>query len=171
MRTLVFALLLSIPLLVDAQAELNESMEPFSFLIGTWGGPAWHTSPAGERQDLYQTERVQPMGGGRVILIEGIGRDGGPDGEVVFNAVGILSYDAEADQYHIDAFNEGRHVRADVALVEGGFDWGFAVGGRQFRYEMRLEDGMWHETGSMIFEGNQTPPFVGLTLSRTSETP
>ncbi len=171
MRTAILFLLFSTPFLVRAQNTLHESMEPFSFLVGTWAGPAWHATPGGERQDLYQTENVQPMGNGRVILVEGIGREGGPDGEVVFSAVGILSYDAETDQYHIDAFNDGRHVRADVTLVEGGFDWGFDVSGRQIRYEMWLEDGVWHETGSMIFEGNQTPPFVELMVERTSEAP
>lgn len=168
MRRLLLALVFA-PLLVQAQTELDESLQPFAFMVGTWAGPAWHMTTAGERQDLYQTEHVQPLGGGRILLIEGTGREGGPEGEIVFQAVGIISYDAMTNQYHIDAFNDGRHIRADLTPVENGFNWGFDVGERELRYEMRLVDGRWHETGYMIFEGNQTPPFVELTLDRTSD--
>ena len=170
MRLILIALF-AMPLLVHAQADVAEPLQPFAFLVGDWAGSAWYASPGGERNQVYQTEHVQVKLGGQVLLVEGTGRADSPDGEIVFEALGILSYDAQTHQYHLDAWNDGRYVRADVTPVEGGFDWGFDAGGRQIRYEMRLEDGRWHETGHMLLESGQSVPFVELTLERVAETP
>jgi hypothetical protein len=154
-----------------AQPAVDAPFQPFAFLVGRWEGPAWYTTPQGERRDVHQTETVRPLAGGRLLLIEGEGRDGGPAGEVVYQAVGLLSYDAAAGLVYIDAFNDGRHVRTEAVPQDGGFDWGFEAGGRRVRYAMRLEDGRWHETGYVVLDGGREVPFVEMTLDRVSDVP
>jgi hypothetical protein len=155
----------------QAQPEVDETLAPFAFMVGQWAGPAWLMTPDGERQPLHQTERVQPMLGGTILLIEGTGREGGPEGAIVFQAVGILSYDADADQYYLDAFRDGRHVRAEMTSVAHGAEWGFDVGGRQIRNVMRLEDGRWYETSDVVLENGSSFRVVEFTLERVSDEP
>ncbi len=150
--------------------ELIEALQPFAFMVGDWEGPAWHMDRTGQRQEIFQTEKVEVMGGGNVIVVQGTGYEGGPEGDRVFEAVGVISYDPDTGSYHLDAYNGGRHVRANIELVDGGFDWSFERAGRQFIYEMRHVDGQWIESGHMIFGDNEPMPFVGLTLDRVSET-
>ncbi|NNF58606.1 MAG: hypothetical protein HKN04_10220 [Rhodothermaceae bacterium] len=171
MRSLLLLTLLILPLLAYAQPEMDETLEPFAFLVGQWAGPAWHMTPSGERQSIYQTEHVQPMLSGTILLIEGTGREDGPEGGIVFQALGILSYDEAMDQYYLDAFRDGRHIRAEVDPVEGGFDWGFEVEGRQIRYAMRLADGRWTENGHVTLPDGRALPIVGLDLERVSDEP
>jgi hypothetical protein len=171
MRFALAALLLGLVPPAAAQAEVDSTLRPFAFLVGRWEGPAWAMTPQGERDALHQTEVVRPLASGRLLLIEGTGREGGPDGEVVFQAVAVLSYDAETGRVYVDAFNDGRHVRTEAVPQAGGFDWGFEAGGRRVRYAMRLEDGRWHETGYVVLDGGREVPFVELTLDRVSETP
>lgn len=167
-------LLLVLALVLFASSVLAQDgpdpMAPFAFMIGEWEGDAWYTQAGNQRQHIRQAENVQPMLGGSVLLIQGTGRDDA--GEVVFQALGVLSYDAQASTYHLDAWNDGRHIRADVTPVDGGFDWGFEAGGRTIRYEMRLdEDGRWHETGEVMLPDGQVFPFFEMTVARTSDTP
>lgn len=169
MRPALLALALVLAPAAVAQTEVDASLEPFAFLVGRWAGPAWYASPDGERQALYQTEVVRPLLGGQLLLIEGEGRAGGPDGEVVYRAAGVLSYDAAAGRHYLDAFNDGRHVRTEVTLVDGGLDWGIDAGGRRVRYAMRLEEGRWHETGVVLLDGGREVPFAEMTLERVAE--
>ena len=171
MRPLLLLAVFLVPLLAQAQPEVDETLEPFAFMVGRWAGPAWFMTPNGERQAAYQTERVQPMLDGTILLIEGTGREGGPDGEIVFQAVGILSHDADTGLYYLDAFRDGRHVRAEIISVENGAEWGFEADGRQIHNVMRLEDGRWHETGTVILGSGQSIPVVEFTLERVSDEP
>ena len=170
MRPLLLLTVFLMPFLAQAQPDVDETLEPFAFMIGQWAGPAWALTPSGERQSLHQTERVRPMLDGTILLIEGTGREEGPDGAIVFQALGILSYDAAADQHYLDAFRDGQHVRAEVTPVDGGFDWGMDAGGRAITYAMRLVDGRWQETGHILL-GDRSMQFVELNLDRISDEP
>ena len=164
----LFAALLLAPSALAQNGNASDPMAPFSFLVGTWEGGAWYMMPGGERHAVRQTEHVQSLLGGQVLLVQGTGRD--ETGAVVFEALGVLSQDAQTGQYYLDAWNDGRYVRADVTPVDGGYDWGFEAGGRTIRYAMRLDDeGRWHEVGHMVMPDGQAFPFVELTVERTSE--
>ena len=66
---------------------------------------------------------------GVVMAVEGTGRGKlpGKDEEgILFNALAVISYDAQAKKYKIKAYRvEGQSVDADLSLTEKGFVWGF----------------------------------------------
>ncbi len=117
----------------DAQAVADSTLQPFAFLVGQWEGPGWYLAPTGEHVAFVQTETVQPMSGGQVLVIEGRGRSAEPPGETIFRAFGVLSPDAATGAVYFDAYTDGRHIRTEATPTPGGFAWGFEAGGRQMR--------------------------------------
>lgn len=158
-----------------AQTAVDSTLQPFAFLVGEWEGPAWRLTPSGTRDHFHQTEVVRPAAGGRVLVIEGTGREvdaDGTPGAVVFEAFAVISYDPATRQHYVDAFSDGRHIRTEVTPTDGGLEWGFEAGGRRVRYVMRLDEaGRWVETGHVMLGPEQWVPFVELTVERASDMP
>ena len=157
---------------VASEDSLHPALAPLAGLLGTWEGPATAMTQAGP-QELWQTEEVRTELGGRLVVVEGTGRERGEDGalgEVVFNAFGIFSVDAQTGTVYFDAFTmEGRHTRVAPAFVEGGFDWGMDVeNGPLVRYQMRFDEaGRWVETGRVSMDtGGTWMDFFEMTLDR-----
>ena len=74
-----------------ALAAQKAALDKFAWMDGTWRGPAVTKFPTGEHR-VTQTERIGPMLGGTVRVVEGRGFN--PDGSVGFNAFAVISYDA-----------------------------------------------------------------------------
>lgn len=153
------------------KAELKK----LDYLAGKWKGEA--TIFRGkEATKLTQTEDVQYRLGGTVLLIEGTGRGKlpGKDEEgVLFNALAVVSYDAQAKKHKIKAYRmEGTSVDADMTVTEKGFVWGFTPpdGKVQVRYTMTVtEKGEWHEVGEFSTDGKAWTKFIEMTLTRVKE--
>src|SRR5262245_6092410 len=105
-KTVVAALLVTVALACPAQerpdpaalmAAQREAMAKLAFMDGVWRGPASTTLPSGQKHDITQTERIGPLLGGAVKVIEGRGYE--PDGKTTFNALGIISYDVARKAY------------------------------------------------------------------------
>ncbi|MEO0557610.1 MAG: hypothetical protein AAF170_05430 [Bacteroidota bacterium] len=175
MRILLLSLGLLLAWPAASAQELHPSLEPFAMMIGQWEGRAEARMPQGAMV-MQQTEDVRVELGGNLIVIEGMGRqldaDGEP-GEVVFNAYGILSVDAQTGTAYLDAFTmEGRHTRVAPVVTEDGFEWSITPEqGPRIHYVMRLdEEGRWVETGQVSLDGGTTwMPFFEMTLERVSE--
>jgi hypothetical protein len=179
MRRLVFAMvvLCAGPLAAQQPGAANrEAMKKLDYLVGKWKGEATVTVGPKETKKVNQTEDVQFRLDGVVLLVEGIGRGKlpGKDEEgILFNALGIMSYDVQAKKYKVKAYRaEGQSVDADMTLTERGFIWGFKepTRGLEVKYTMTLTPkSEWHEIGEYSQDGKTWTKFIEMTLTRVKE--
>jgi hypothetical protein len=156
-------------------AANREAMKKLDYLAGKWQGDATATLGKDTKQ-LTQTEAVQFKLDGVVLLVEGIGRGKlpGKDQEgILFHALAVMSYDAQAKKYKIKAYRaEGQSVDADMTVTDKGFTWGFKIPERgvEIRYTMTLTPkGEWHEVGEYAPDGKTRTKSFEMTLTRVKE--
>lgn len=151
----------------EVMAAQAEAMAPFQWMVGKWRGKATQRGPGGVIE-LIQTERAGPMLDGSVMVVEGRGYDPAT-GETEFNAIGVVSYDAESDGYTLRAHANGRYGEFPITLVEGGFDWSMQQGPATIRYEARGGEGKWTETGYVTMPGRDEVQFFRMDLERIGD--
>ena len=139
----------------EARAPL--ASEPlFAKLIGTWEGEGWTMLGPNERAEFKQTELVEAKANGHAITVEGLGKDK-ESGELVFQAFGVFSYDAEKDAYVLTTFQtEGYSITMNPEVTDDGFIWGFDVPQGTVRYTATLTDTSWTEIGEFSPDGGET---------------
>ena len=147
-------------------AEQQEAMAALSWMDGTWEGTVTTQTPGGEIT-LTQTERIETMANGTVRLIEGRGFNA--EGELEFNAIGLIVYDPETDQYAMTASARGRATQAWLRPTESGFEWGFENGPAKISYSATYEDGVWSEEGFFEFGDMPKTKFLEMRLERTGD--
>lgn len=177
MKNLLLALVL-LPLAALAQprhdpekaiAAQKEAMAPLAYLDGVWRGPAWILMPSGEKRTVTQTERVGPFLGGAVKVMEGRGY--GADGQLAFNALGILSYDPARKAHALRSYALGHAGDFAVTLREDGFAWEIPQGPKaRVVYTTTVRDGTWHEVGERYVEGREPMRFFEMRLERVGAT-
>jgi hypothetical protein len=143
----------------------REALQRLDFLIGSWQGTAQLLRGPGVVVDLDQTERAEYRLDGLVLLIEGVGRDR-VTGTPLLQAFGLVTYDDERSTYRMRAFNDGRFLETDVALIESGLgmSWGFALDDISTHSVLRIsDDGAWTERAELTI--GCTPPKTLLNLS------
>src|SRR5258705_3486870 len=129
---------------IEAQ---RAAMKKLNFLIGKWSGEARVLRGPGEPVELVQTEEAQYKLDGLILTIEGIGRTK-LDGKIALQALGIVSYDDEAEAYRMRAYNDGRYLESEIKLSENGqgIRWGFTLGEIKTSSVLRInEEGQWTE--------------------------
>ena len=150
-----------------------QEMRKLDFLVGEWSGEAWiQMGPEGKRETVIQTEKVQPRLGGKLLLIEGLGRErleGGVAGKVVHDALAIVSWDPEKDHYRFIGYVADRPgVDTILEVGDNTAVWGLTTpqGGR-VRYTIRLtEKGEWNEIGEFSRDGQAWKKFFEMTLRK-----
>ncbi|HYD13772.1 MAG TPA: DUF1579 domain-containing protein [Allosphingosinicella sp.] len=148
-------------------AAQREAMGRLAFMDGVWRGPAWSLA-AGGRREMIQTERMGPMLGGAIRVMEGRGYT--PDGNVAFNAFGIVSYDPDRRAYSLTSYALGHHATVPLTLTDTGFVWETPAGpGAIIRYTATIRDGTWHEVGERIAPGQPPLRVVELNLRRVGD--
>ncbi len=150
-----------------------DEMRKLDWWIGEWKGEASITMGPGKTEHALQTERVQARAGGRVLMIEGLGKrklEDGTAGDVVHDAFAVVSWNEKTKSYDFDAWTaRDGHVKA---WLEAGDDhsakWGFDTPqGGKIRYTIRLTDaGEWHEVGEFFRGGDQWIKFFDMTLAK-----
>ena len=151
-----------------------DEMRKLDFLVGEWKGEASMQSGPDKGENALQSEVVRSKLDGKVLLIEGTGRrklaDGGA-GEVVHDAIGVVSFDEKTKTYRFDAWTER------AGYVQAWFDagddhsarWGFDIpdGGGKVRYTISLTDnGTWREVGEFSHDGNRWMQFLEMNLKK-----
>jgi hypothetical protein len=156
-----------IPRVPDLDAQ-RAAMRKLEFLVGSWAGEARVLRGPGAMTELSQTEDAQYKLDGLILLIEGVGRTK-VEGKVVLQALGVISFDDERGVYRMRAFNDGRFLETDVALLDEGpgITWGFELGEIRTRSVLCLnERGEWTELAEITI-GSQAPKkLMELTVSR-----
>jgi hypothetical protein len=142
-------------------------MRKLSFLVGKWSGEARILRGRGEFLELVQTEEAEYKLDGLVLMIEGTGCNKA-DGKAALQALGVISYDDDAETYHMRAYNDGRYLETEVKLNENGKEmmWGFALGEIKTSSVLRInEKGDWTELAEITI-GSQPPRrFMELRVS------
>ena len=176
MKTLATALLLTVAIACHAQdrpdpatiqAAQREAMASLAFMDGVWRGPASTTLASGDKHDITQTERIGPLLGGTVKVIEGRGYD--PDGKTTFNALGIISYDVAKKAYSMRSYALGYAGDFPVTLTADGFGWEIPAGPVTIRYRAVVKDGTWTEVGDRIAPGKDPVRFFEMRLTRIGD--
>lgn len=149
--------------------DRSEQMQALDFLEGTWEGDGWIMGKE-ERVSLMSSELVQSKLDGNALLIEGIHRGRSPSGEqnaILFEALALVTYDAEAKKYlWRSATSEGRGGNFEAKLIdEKTLHWGREG---SFRYIITIdEEGQWHEVGERTRDGGKTwHQFFEMTLKK-----
>jgi hypothetical protein len=132
----------------------REAMKPLSFIEGVWRGEA-STLRDGKWHSIVQAERMGPMLGDTVKVIEGRGYE--PDGRTSFNALGIVSYNPATKAYTIRSYAMGLAGDFPLTPRADGFVWETPAGpGAIIRFTATVRNGTWHEVGERI--AGDSPP-------------
>lgn len=174
-RFVFAAVLLATPMAAQAQMPASPTgspaqraaLERLAFLDGEWRGTATIHSPGGAMV-LTQTERVGPMLGGSVRVIEGRGY--AADGSTQFNAMAIVSWDARASKYGFRSYAQGYSGDYAFEVTEDGFRWETPAGpGAKIQYVAVVKDGTWHEVGTYVAEGQPPREMIDMRLTRVGD--
>lgn len=143
-----------------------EAMKVLSALDGVWRGPAWTLTPSG-RREITQTERIGPMLGGSIKVLEGRGYN--PDGSTGFNAFGVISYDPTTKAYSLHSYAQGQAGDFKLTPTADGYAWEILAGPATIRYAVVINDGVWHEVGERTVDGQPPFKFFEMTLTRLGD--
>lgn len=172
---LAAAAMLTAPAVAAAQelhpagtAEQRAAMQALSWMDGEWVGEA--TIYAGPGRTLVQphTERVGPMLGGSIKVIEG--RTGGRDDAAAFNAFAVVSWDDAADRYTLRSYANGQAGDFAMTASPDGFSWTVPSRGGEIRYVTTFRDGEWREVGDFVLPGREPMRVIELRLRRRGDT-
>ena len=149
-------------------AAQREALARLAGMDGMWRGPAWSLTPAG-RQEMVQAERIGPMLGGAIRVLEGRGY--ASDGTVRFNAFGVIGYDPDHRTYSLTTWALGHSLTVPLTVTDTGYVWEAPAGpGAVIRYTATIGNGAWHEVGERIAGNGPPTRVVELNLRRVSDT-
>jgi hypothetical protein len=153
---------------VQGTPELVEPMGKLKSMHGVWRGPAEGMEQTGPFA-LTQTERVGPMLGGDVLVVEGRGFD--EDGSTGFNAFAVISYDLQAKKYEIRTYTKARSGTFELKLTDDGYVWDTPAGPKAIvRFTATIDGKTWKEVGEYIAEGQPPMKTFEMNLERVGDT-
>jgi hypothetical protein len=173
MRSLMLAVALTVVAAASvAQAgpaeDRKAAMAKFGFMRGVWAGPATGSNPDGSKYAVRQTERMGPMLGGDVVMVEGHGYK--DDGSTGFNALGIVSWDARAGKYEFRSYAQGYAGTFEIRPTDDGYVWEIPAGPMVLRYTATVKDGHWREVGERIMPGKPSVQIFEMNLTKVGDT-
>jgi hypothetical protein len=148
-------------------AAQRDAMARLAWMDGVWRGPATTQTQTGPHS-VTQTERIGPMLGGTLKVMEGRGYNA--DGSTGFNAFGILSYDPATSAYRLHSYAQGRAGDFELTPTADGYVWTIPAGPFSIRYTATLAGGTWTEVGDRIVEGQPPQRFFEMHLTRVADT-
>lgn len=147
-----------------AQAAALARLRAFD---GLWRGPATVLTPTGQTLQLVQTERVGPMLGATLRVIEGRGHIG--DGPPVFNAFAVISFDTRRGKYNFHSYAHGYEGDFPLEVSDDGFRWELPAGPATIRYAATVSNGVWTETGERLVPGQPPVKVFEMRLQRIGD--
>lgn len=154
---------------VSGTPQLTAEVGKLSFLHGVWKGTARGFNPDQSTFEVTQVERVGPLLGGDILLIEGRGYH--PDGTTAFNAFGVLSYDPRAQKYEFRSYAQGRSGTFKFERTDDGYVWETPAGpGAIVRFTAVVKGDSWREIGEYIREGAPPVQTLEMNLTRQGDT-
>ena len=148
--------------------EQRQAMRTLAWMDGEWVGQATVSTGPGRSETHPHTERIGPMLGGSIKVIEG--RSVGADGAAAFNAFAVVSWDDAADRYMMRSYANGQAGDFPLEATAEGFRWSTPSRGGEMRYVATLRDGEWVEVGDFIRPGREPMRVIELRLRRRGDT-
>lgn len=149
-----------------------DEMGKIDFLIGEWHGEAWIQMGPGKPQYVIQKETVTRKAGGKVLLVEGLGRkklEDGTAGDIVHDAIALISWDEAKNTYRFIG-HVAQQKSVDSALdmtAPNTLVWGNDTPQGKVRFTIRLtEKGEWNEVGEFSRDGETWMKFMEMTLTK-----
>jgi hypothetical protein len=144
-------------------------MAKLAFMRGVWRGKASGMTPTGERYEVTQTERMGPMLGGDIIVIEGRGFNA--DGTTGFNAFAVVSWNQHTSKYEIRSYAQGQSGTFDLTLTADGYVWQVPAGpDATMKFTATISGTKWREVGEYVAAGKPPMPMFEMNLERVGET-
>lgn len=173
-RQLARLLLALLPMSAAAQdpraaadlARARAAVGPVAGLVGQWEGEASVRTGPGEPMKVLQSEDIVWGASQSVIMIRGTGRDPATRA-IVFEAAGVVWYDADAGRIRMRTHRDGRSVEPEIEVRPDTLVWSFPVPGGRIRYTIALTADTWHEVGDFIPEGRAPMRTIEMRLRRT----
>jgi hypothetical protein len=175
MAALAACFLLALPAAASAQAMQpagtagqRQAMQALAWMDGEWVGEATVSMGPGRTTRHPHTERIGPMLGGSIKVIEG--RSVNDEGSAVFNAFAIVSWDDATDSYVMRSYANGQAADFPLEATIDGFRWSTPGRGGEMRYVTTFRDGEWVETGDFVMPGRDPMRVIELRLRRRGDT-
>ena len=154
---------------VKPTASIVPAMTKLAFMHGVWKGTAEGTTREGKHYKVTQTERMGPMLGGDVIVIEGRGYE--PDGTTSFNAFAVASWNQHTEKYELRSYAQGMAGTFDLELTADGYVWQVPAGpDAVIRFTATVTADHWREVGEYVANGRPPVPNFEMNLRRVGET-
>jgi hypothetical protein len=154
---------------VKPTPALSAPMAKLAFMRGVWSGPAKGTSHDGKPYAVTQTERMGPMLGGDIVVIEGRGYLA--DGSTGFNAFGIVSFDPRSQRYELRSYAQGMAGTFELKPTADGYVWEIPAGPEAIiRFTATVKDGHWREVGEYLAKGKPPVQTFEMNLVRVGDT-
>ncbi len=148
-------------------ASEAQAMKPLGWMQGRWQGEAWSGSPAG-RHNIIQTERIGPMLGGTLMVMEGKSFE--PDGRpAAFNAFGIVAYEPQTKTYDMHSYAQGHAGTFPFEITPTGYVWKIAAGPMTLRYTATHDGDRWREVGEMVRADGSATQIFEMNLHRVGD--
>lgn len=148
--------------------EQRDAMQRLSWMDGEWAGTASVYAGPGRTSSHSHTERIGPMVGGSVKVIEG--RTTEADGQVSFNAFAVVSWDDETDRYIMRSYANGQAGDFPLEITADGFKWSTPSRGGTMNYVTTHTGGEWVEVGDFVMDGRPPMRVIELRLRRRGDT-
>ena len=154
---------------VKPSAHLQAAMAKLDFMRGVWRGPATGVLPDGSRYQVTQTERMGPMLGGDIVVIEGRGyRD---DGSTGFNAFAVVSWNPQSQKYELRSYAQGMAGTFELVLTPTGYVWSVPAGPEAvIRFTATVGNGHWREVGEYVAAGKPAVQTFEMNLDKVGDT-
>jgi len=144
-------------------------MAKLSFMRGVWAGPAKGMDAQGQPYSITQTERMGPMLGGDIIVIEGRGYK--DDNTTGFNAFAVVSWNPQSEKYELRSYAQGYAGTFELKLTAEGYIWEIPAGlVAVIRFTATIKDNTWREVGEYVASGQPPMQTFEMNLKRVGDT-
>ena len=147
--------------------EQRDAMQRLSWMDGEWTGAAAVYAGPDRTVSHSHTERIGPMIGGSLKVIEG--RTTEAHGSVSFNAFAVISWDDETDRYIMRSYANGQAGDFPLEVTPDGFKWTTPARGGFMEYVTVHSGDDWVETGDFVMEGRPPMRVIELRLHRRGD--
>jgi hypothetical protein len=154
---------------VKPTPALAAPMAKLAFMHGVWAGPAKGMTPDGKPYAVTQTERIGPMLGGDIVVIEGRGYLA--DGSTGFNAFAVVSFEPRTQRYELRSYAQGRAGTFELKLTADGYIWEIPAGPDAIiRFTTTVKGNHWREVGEYLAKASTPVQTFEMNLVRVGDT-
>lgn len=156
----------------DMSKPVKEKMAALSGWVGHWKGEGtMYRGPQGSKSSV--DEQIEWKLDGTVLLVNGVGKanDVTSNAEkVVHEALGVLTYDAYAQQYKFRSWiRTGLTTDAWFNITgDNKYQWGFDVPNGKIKYSITIDPAKktWNEVGEYSSDGTAWMKFFEMNLTK-----